>query len=168
MYLLHCSFYELSNDGKVNFILEQATKVHKGSRSIVLLFLYLGARWGWVVNATPRPFYTRYPLYRRLGGPQGRSGRMRKISSPRGFDPRTDQPVVIPVRLQWWSHFQIIHWQLLNCAIYVQLHRVEANFDNTSHEMKERWNRQSCCFEKMFRRRSRNNLKAPRSCKRKR
>jgi hypothetical protein len=37
---------------------------------------------------------TRYPLYRRLGGPQGRSGQARKISPPPGFDPRTVQPVV--------------------------------------------------------------------------
>jgi len=36
---------------------------------------------------------TRYPLYRRLGGPQGRGGRVRKISPPLGFDPRTVQPV---------------------------------------------------------------------------
>ena len=36
---------------------------------------------------------TRYPLYRRLGGPQGRSGRVRKISPPPVFDPRTVQPV---------------------------------------------------------------------------
>jgi hypothetical protein len=36
---------------------------------------------------------TRYPLYRRLGGPQGRSGRMGKISPPPGFDPRNVQPV---------------------------------------------------------------------------
>jgi hypothetical protein len=36
---------------------------------------------------------TRYPLYRRLGGPQGRSGRLPKISPPPGFDPRTVQPV---------------------------------------------------------------------------
>jgi hypothetical protein len=28
---------------------------------------------------------TRYPLYRRLRGPQGRSGRVRKISSPTGI-----------------------------------------------------------------------------------
>jgi hypothetical protein len=34
-----------------------------------------------------------YPLYRRLGGPQGRSVRMRKISPPLGLDPRTVQPV---------------------------------------------------------------------------
>ena len=36
---------------------------------------------------------TRYPLYRELGGPQGRSGRVRKISPPPGFDPRIVQPV---------------------------------------------------------------------------
>jgi hypothetical protein len=36
---------------------------------------------------------TRYPLYRRLGGPQGRSGWVRKISPPPAFDPRTVQPV---------------------------------------------------------------------------
>jgi len=34
------------------------------------------------------PGKTRYPLYRRLGGPQGRSGQVRKISPPPGFDPR--------------------------------------------------------------------------------
>jgi hypothetical protein len=28
-----------------------------------------------------------------LGGPQGRSGQVRKISPPPGFDPRTVQPV---------------------------------------------------------------------------
>jgi len=32
---------------------------------------------------------TRYTLYRKLIGPQGRSGQVRKISSPPGFDPRT-------------------------------------------------------------------------------
>jgi hypothetical protein len=39
------------------------------------------------------PRKTRYPLYRRLGGPQGQSGQVRKISPPPGFDPRTVQPV---------------------------------------------------------------------------
>ena len=38
------------------------------------------------------PGKTRYPLYRKLGGPQGRSGRVRKISPPPRFDPRTAQP----------------------------------------------------------------------------
>jgi hypothetical protein len=31
------------------------------------------------------PGKTRYPLYRRLGGPQGRSGQVRKISPPTGI-----------------------------------------------------------------------------------
>ena len=36
---------------------------------------------------------TQSPLYRRLGGPQGWSGQVRKISPPVGFNPRTVQPV---------------------------------------------------------------------------
>jgi hypothetical protein len=50
---------------------------------------------GWL---KPRPYRfipgkeTRYPLYRRLGGPQGLSGQVRK-NSPLGFDPRTVQIV---------------------------------------------------------------------------
>jgi hypothetical protein len=39
--------------------------------------------------AASPPGKTRYPLYTRLGGPHGRSGRVRKISTPPGFDPRT-------------------------------------------------------------------------------
>ena len=39
------------------------------------------------------PEKSRYPLYRRLSGPQGRSGQMWKISPPPGFDPRIAQPV---------------------------------------------------------------------------
>jgi hypothetical protein len=34
---------------------------------------------------------SRYPMYRMLGWPQGRSGQARKISPLPGFDPRTDQ-----------------------------------------------------------------------------
>ena len=43
--------------------------------------------------ASLSPGKTRYPLYRRLGGPQGRPVRVRKILPPPGFDPRTVQPV---------------------------------------------------------------------------
>jgi len=39
------------------------------------------------------PGKTRYPLYKRLGGLNGWSERVRKISLPPGFDPRTAQPV---------------------------------------------------------------------------
>jgi len=36
---------------------------------------------------------TRYPLYRRVGGPQGWFGQVQKPSSPLGFDPWTVQPL---------------------------------------------------------------------------
>ena len=39
------------------------------------------------------PGITRYPLYRRLGGPQGRCGRVLKILPPLGLDPWTIQLV---------------------------------------------------------------------------
>jgi hypothetical protein len=39
------------------------------------------------------PGQTRYSLYRRLGGTQGRSGQVRKISPAPGFDPRIVHPV---------------------------------------------------------------------------
>ena len=49
------------------------------------------------ISVTPRPLFTpgktRYPMYRRQGGSQGRSGQVRKISLQRGFDPRTVQSV---------------------------------------------------------------------------
>jgi len=70
---------------------------HRGSRGIAVLFLDHGTRRG--VESASRhgrslpPGKTRYSLYRRLGGPQGRSGQMRKISHPPGFDPLTIQPV---------------------------------------------------------------------------
>jgi hypothetical protein len=47
------------------------------------------------------PGMTRYPLYSRLGGPQGRSGRVLKISPPPGFDPRTVQ--VVTSRYTDWA-----------------------------------------------------------------
>jgi len=42
---------------------------------------------------TPRK--TRYPLYRRKSGPQGRSVQVRKTSHTPGFGPRTVQPLTI-------------------------------------------------------------------------
>jgi hypothetical protein len=90
-------------------------------------FLNLSTSWVWVVNGTPRPLYPRewagYPLYRRLCGPQGRSGRVRNISPPPAFDPRTVQPVAshytdwaIPAQsntLQVLSYIKVIRLQHL-------------------------------------------------------
>jgi hypothetical protein len=45
------------------------------------------------LGRTLPPGKTRYPLCRRLCGSQGRSGLVRKISPPPGFDPRTVKPV---------------------------------------------------------------------------
>ena len=49
---------------------------------------------GWVVNTTPRPLSpgkeTRYPLYRRLGGPVWTAA---ENLAPPGFNPRIVQPV---------------------------------------------------------------------------
>ena len=71
--------------------------VHRESRGIALLFLDHGTRRGEKsatrLGRTLPPGKTRYPLYRRLGGPHGQSGQVRKISSPPGFNPRTVQPV---------------------------------------------------------------------------
>ena len=62
------------------------------------------------------PGKTRYTLYRRLGGPQGLSGRVRNILPPPGFDPRTVQPVAsrytdCAIAAHWnhWSNVVILH-----------------------------------------------------------
>ena len=79
-------------------------KVHGRIRGIPQLFHHLaqrlkprrqmvkGGRRHVPASSTLRK--TRYLLYRRLGGSQGRSGRLRNISPTRGLDPRTFQPVV--------------------------------------------------------------------------
>ena len=70
---------------KVKFALEQATKAQRGSTD--------GVGGQCQAPAALPPGKTRYALYWRLSGPQGRSGWARKVSLPPGFDPRTVQPV---------------------------------------------------------------------------
>ena len=91
---------------KVKCTLVQALRLctgrtaHRGSRGIVIPFHDHGTRWGEGSASRPGRFLppgkTRYPLYMRLGGSQGRSGQVRKISPPTGFDPWTVQPVTSP------------------------------------------------------------------------
>jgi hypothetical protein len=82
---------------KVKFALEQAMKTQRGSRGIAVLFLTLVLdRSGWLTPCSSCFTVgkeTWYPLYRRLGGPQGRSGWVQKISPPLVFDPQTILPV---------------------------------------------------------------------------
>jgi hypothetical protein len=82
---------------KVKFSLEQATKGHRRSRCIVLFF-NLGARWGWVVNATPRPLYPReepstHCIEGWVGPRAGLDGCGNSPPPPPGFDSQTVQPV---------------------------------------------------------------------------
>ena len=88
---------------KVKCTLVQALRLctgrttHRESRGIALPFLDHGTRKGEGSASLPGRSLplrkTRYPLYRRLGGPQGQSRQVRKTSPPPGFDPRTVQPV---------------------------------------------------------------------------
>jgi hypothetical protein len=61
------------------------------------LFLDLGTRRGWGVSVTPRPLSTpeKDPVHivQEAGWPQGRSGQVRKVSPPPGFDPGTVKSV---------------------------------------------------------------------------
>ena len=80
---------------------------------------------GWVVNATPLPLYpwgkSQYPLYRRLDRPQGRSGRVWKISSPPEFDHRTVQSVAsrytdwASVENILWTWAEVSRWRNVGC-----------------------------------------------------
>jgi len=72
-----------------------ATKKYWGSGGIAPHILDVGTTWRWVVSFTPRPLYTqgkspRYPLDRRLGGPQSRSGHggeEKNSQPPPGIEP---------------------------------------------------------------------------------
>jgi hypothetical protein len=84
---------------KVKCTLVQALRLctgsmaHRGSRGIALPYLEGGEGSALRPGRSLPPEKTQYPLYRRLGVLQGRSGQVRKISLPSGFDPRTVQPV---------------------------------------------------------------------------
>jgi len=50
-----------------------AMKTYFGNGGIATLILNLGTRWSWVISFTPRLLFLRYPLVRRLSGPQSHS-----------------------------------------------------------------------------------------------
>jgi hypothetical protein len=79
---------------KVNFTLELVMKAQMGTRDIAHPCFNLGPRCvGWLTPRPDRliPGMIRYPLCRRLGGLQGRSGRVQNISPPPGFNPKRRQ-----------------------------------------------------------------------------
>jgi hypothetical protein len=109
---------------KLKFTLEQATKAKRGSRELYSFF-NLSARWGWVVNVTPRPLFPRErPGTHCIGGwvgSRGRSGRVRKILPPSGFDPQpvascyTDYP--IPARISMKEIWEMKSFRIELCKI---------------------------------------------------
>ena len=112
---------------KVKCTLVQALRLctgrtaHRGSRGIALPFHDHGTRWGWGVSVTPRPLFTpgktRYPLYRRLSGPQGRSGEVRENLAPAGIR-SPDRPARSQslYRLRYPAHSGMVLRCLLPCA----------------------------------------------------
>jgi len=81
---------------KVKWSSYRPSVAQRVGRGIAVLFHDRGTRRGWVVSSTHRPPLppgkTRYPLHRRLGVPQGRSGRAENFV-PTGIRSRTVQPV---------------------------------------------------------------------------
>ena len=98
-----------------------AQRVGKG---IALLFHDRGTRRGCVVSSTSRPHFTlgetQYPLYRRLGGTQGRSGRAENLVPP-AIRSRALQPVAQSLyRLSYRAH-RTIYYGLIILALLVPL-----------------------------------------------
>jgi len=85
-------------------------------RDIALFFHDRGTRRGWVVSSTPRPHSTLsknpIPMYRRLGGPLGRSGLSENLV-PTGIRSRAVQLVVS--RYTNWATRQGTYCKKLNC-----------------------------------------------------
>jgi hypothetical protein len=135
-------------DIKCNFV--QALRLctgrmaHRGSRGIALPFHDHGTIRGWEVSVTPRPLFapgkTRYPLYRRLVGPQGLFGQVWKISSPPGFNPRTVQPVAS-------RYTDYATWPTLWFVLLAKFYSGGQLEKNVMYEACSRYGRQKWCVQ---------------------
>jgi hypothetical protein len=96
------------------------------------------------------PGKTWYPLYRRLGGPQSRSGQVQKIFPALGFDPQIVQPVASrytdyatwPFRLMRsrseltaWTYGHLRSWLSVMWKIFQKL----AKFSTCIHSSTVSW-----------------------------
>jgi len=115
---------------KIKWSLYRPGVAQRVGRGIALLFHDRDTRRGWVVSSTPRPHFTsgkdRYPFYRRLGGPQGRSGRAGNLV-PTGiyFFSIPDRPARRQ-SLYWLSypaHTYTVSCVLMNSRLKGKVHR---------------------------------------------
>jgi len=105
-------------------------------------FFNFSARWEWKVNATPPliPGMIRYPLHGGLDGSKSRSGLVRNISPPPGFDRRSVQSVASryidwtsPLRIQSIGTAHFINPRVARTPLRYKMKRPpQARFD-TSH-----------------------------------
>jgi hypothetical protein len=82
-------------------------KTYWGSEDIAPRILNLDTRWRWVVSFTPRPFYPQgkslwYPMHRRLGGTQSRSGRGGEEKNSQLL-PGLEPPIIQPLAQRYTS-----------------------------------------------------------------
>jgi hypothetical protein len=84
-------------------------KAYWGMEVYLHTFFHLGIRWRWVISFTPWQLYPqgkslRYPLDRRLGGPQSRSGHgveEKNSQPPPGIEPRSSDRPARSQSLYW-------------------------------------------------------------------
>jgi hypothetical protein len=100
-----------------------AMKAYWGSGGITPRILDLGTRWRSVVSFTHRPLYPQgknawYPLDRRLGGPQSRSGRCGEEKIPQPL-PGLKHQIIKPVAQRYTAE---LTWLLfIYLFIYIQM-----------------------------------------------
>ena len=107
----------------------QATQSLRESRGIALLCFQTSALGGGEGPASHPgrfllPGKTWYSLYRRLGGPQARSGQLRKISPHRDsiLGPSSPQPVTKPTELPGPGYLVSSHLMVFACTLVICLH----------------------------------------------
>ena len=103
------------------------------SRGVAPPILNLGTTCRWMVSFTPRPLY---PLNRRLGGLQDRSGRFwRRVKSPAPESGRQPAAVLrylilVGPLFRMTRHGSVLHWFLL--------------------AVRSRFERHTCCWDRRF------------------
>ena len=113
---LPCTNPSLKKNSRCNVFPLQVLMWLRGWVEVQLYFSMTAAleRGEWSTarpGRTLTPGKTRYPLYRRLGGPQARSRRAENLASP-GFDPRSVQTVAQSLyRLSYRAH-KVLYYQM--------------------------------------------------------